>query len=65
VESTAEDTADRVISPIFYASLASFFSLGATIVWIYKTINILDRMVGYKMTNTGISAGQRQSLTTL
>jgi len=28
--------------------LASFFSLGATIVWIYKTINILDRMVGYK-----------------
>lgn len=48
VESTAEDTADRVISPIFYASLASFFSLGATIVWIYKTINILDRMVGYK-----------------
>ncbi|HOM01999.1 MAG TPA: adenosylcobinamide-phosphate synthase CbiB [Acetivibrio sp.] len=48
VESTAENTADRVISPIFYAFLASFFGLGATIAYVYKTINTLDQMVGYK-----------------
>ncbi|WP_265446691.1 adenosylcobinamide-phosphate synthase CbiB [Acetivibrio straminisolvens] len=48
VESMAESMADRVISPIFYAFLASFFGLGATVVYVYKTINILDQVVGYK-----------------
>ncbi|HHV28851.1 adenosylcobinamide-phosphate synthase CbiB [Acetivibrio mesophilus] len=48
VESTAENTSDRVIAPIFYAFLASFFGLGATIVYVYKTINTLDQVVGYK-----------------
>lgn len=48
VETMAENTADRVISPIFYAFLGSIFSVGAIVVYVYKTINTLDQMVGYK-----------------
>ncbi|MFZ5987948.1 MAG: adenosylcobinamide-phosphate synthase CbiB, partial [Bacillota bacterium] len=48
VESTAENTADGVVSPIFYAVLGSLFGLGAPVVYAFKAISTLDSMVGYK-----------------
>jgi len=48
VETTAENTVDGVVSPLFYAVLGSFFWFGAPVVYLYKAINTLDSMVGYK-----------------
>lgn len=43
VETVAESTMDGIIAPLFYAFLG-----GPALVWIYKAINTLDSMVGYK-----------------
>lgn len=43
VETVAESTMDGIIAPLFYAFLG-----GPVLVWIYKAINTLDSMVGYK-----------------
>lgn len=43
VETVAESTMDGIISPLFYAFLG-----GPVLVWVYKAINTLDSMVGYK-----------------
>jgi adenosylcobinamide-phosphate synthase len=43
VETVAESTMDGIIAPLFYASLG-----GPVLAWIYKTVNTLDSMVGYK-----------------
>lgn len=43
VETVSENTADGVTSPIFWA-----FLLGAPGLWLYKAVNTLDSMVGYK-----------------
>ncbi|KYG92126.1 adenosylcobinamide-phosphate synthase [[Bacillus] sp. KCTC 13219] len=43
VETVSENTSDGITAPIFYAL---FF--GATGVWVYKAINTLDSMVGYR-----------------
>lgn len=48
VETTAENTSDGVVSPIFYAFLGSLFGLGAPVVYAFKTVSTLDSMVGYK-----------------
>jgi adenosylcobinamide-phosphate synthase len=48
VETTAENTVDGVISPIFYIILGSFFGLAAPLVYAFKAISTLDSMVGYK-----------------
>ncbi|MDR3088435.1 MAG: adenosylcobinamide-phosphate synthase CbiB [Desulfobulbaceae bacterium] len=59
VESVAENTADGVTAPIFFALAASLipspFSLplsplamAALGIWLYKTINTMDSMFGYK-----------------
>ncbi len=43
VETVSENTSDGVTAPLFYALL-----FGATGAWIYKAINTLDSMIGYK-----------------
>lgn len=43
VETVAESTMDGIIAPLFYAFLG-----GPIIVWVYKAINTLDSMVGYR-----------------
>lgn len=42
VETVAESTMDGIVAPLFYAFLG-----GPVLVWVYKTINTLDSMVGY------------------
>ena len=39
----AENTTDGVVAPLFYAALA-----GPVGLWVYKAINTLDSMVGYR-----------------
>jgi len=43
VETVAESTMDGIIAPLFYAFLG-----GPVMVWVYKAINTLDSMVGYR-----------------
>jgi adenosylcobinamide-phosphate synthase len=43
VETVAENTTDGVVAPLFYAVLA-----GPVGLWVYKAINTLDSMVGYR-----------------
>jgi adenosylcobinamide-phosphate synthase len=43
VETVAENTTDGVVAPLFYAGL-----FGPAGMWIYKAVNTLDSMVGYK-----------------
>ncbi|MDQ0428277.1 adenosylcobinamide-phosphate synthase [Planomicrobium stackebrandtii] len=43
VETVSENTSDGVTAPLFWA-----FLLGAPGLWLYKSINTLDSMVGYK-----------------
>lgn len=43
VETVSENTSDGVTAPLFYALL-----FGAPGIWVYKTINTLDSMIGYK-----------------
>lgn len=48
VETTAENTVDGVISPLFYAVIGSCFGIAAPLVFACKAISTLDSMVGYK-----------------
>jgi adenosylcobinamide-phosphate synthase len=43
IETVAENTTDGVVAPLFYAGLA-----GPVGMWVYKAINTLDSMVGYR-----------------
>jgi adenosylcobinamide-phosphate synthase len=43
VETVAENTTDGVVAPLFYAALA-----GPVGLWVYKAVNTLDSMVGYR-----------------
>ena len=43
VETVAENTSDGIIAPMFYMILG-----GPVLGWIYKAINTMDSMVGYK-----------------
>src|SRR5262249_34384667 len=43
IETVAESTTDGVVSPLFFAALA-----GPVGLWIYKAVNTLDSMVGYR-----------------
>ena len=43
VETVSENTADGVTSPLFWA-----FLFGAPGLWLYKAVNTLDSMIGYK-----------------
>jgi adenosylcobinamide-phosphate synthase len=43
IETVAENTTDGVIAPLLYAGLA-----GPVGMWVYKAVNTLDSMVGYR-----------------
>lgn len=43
VETVSENTSDGVTAPLFWA-----FLLGAPGIWLYKAVNTLDSMVGYR-----------------
>ncbi|HMC63744.1 MAG TPA: adenosylcobinamide-phosphate synthase CbiB [Gemmataceae bacterium] len=43
IETVAESTTDGVVAPLFFAALA-----GPVGLWIYKAVNTLDSMVGYR-----------------
>ncbi|MCI0458436.1 MAG: adenosylcobinamide-phosphate synthase CbiB [Gemmataceae bacterium] len=43
IETVGENTTDAVVAPLFYAALA-----GPVGLWVYKAINTLDSMVGYR-----------------
>src|SRR5204862_8018299 len=43
IETVAENTTDGVVAPLFYAALG-----GPVGLWMYKAINTLDSMVGYR-----------------
>lgn len=43
VETVAENTSDGVIAPLFYLAVG-----GPVLGWIYKAVNTMDSMVGYK-----------------
>lgn len=43
IETVSENTADGITAPLFWA-----FLFGATGLWVYKAVNTLDSMVGYK-----------------
>jgi adenosylcobinamide-phosphate synthase len=43
VETVAESAMDAIIAPLFYVFLG-----GPVLVWVYKAINTLDSMVGYR-----------------
>ena len=47
VETTAENTVDGIISPLFYAIIGSLFGIGAPLVYAFKAVSTLDSMVGY------------------
>lgn len=48
VEITAGNSSSKVVAPIFYTFIGSFFGLAAPLVYAYKAINILDSIVGHK-----------------
>jgi adenosylcobinamide-phosphate synthase len=43
IETVAENTSDAIIAPLFYAAM-----FGPVGTWVYKAINTLDSMVGYR-----------------
>lgn len=47
VETVAENTIDGILAPIFYIIIGIIFDIPVQMVFIYKTINTLDSMVGY------------------
>lgn len=48
IETIAENSIDGGISPFFYMVLGAFFGHAALFVWIFKAVNTMDSMVGYK-----------------
>ena len=47
IETTAENTIDGVIAPLFYMIIGLVLGCPVQMVFLYKTINTLDSMVGY------------------
>lgn len=48
VETTAENTIDGVLAPLFFLAIGFFMGIPIQLVFLYKTINTLDSMVGYQ-----------------
>ena len=48
VETMGENTIDGVLAPLFYMIIGYFLGIPVILVYLYKTINTLDSMVGYK-----------------
>jgi len=47
IETTAESTIDGVHAPLLFIAIGSLIGCPLQMVWLYKTINTLDSMVGY------------------
>lgn len=47
VETTAENTIDGILAPLFYICIGMLFGCPVQMVFLYKTVNTLDSMVGY------------------
>ncbi len=47
IETASENTIDGVISPLFFAFVGSIFNIPAELIYLYKTVNTLDSMIGY------------------
>ncbi len=47
VETAAENTVDGVLAPLFYILIGLIFNVPVQAVFLYKTVNTLDSMVGY------------------
>ena len=48
IETSAENTIDGFVAPLFYIILGNIFGMGLVFGYVYKTVNTLDSMVGYK-----------------
>lgn len=48
IETTAENTVDGIISPLFYMMLGFFCGQPVLFAYLYKAVNTMDSMVGYK-----------------
>ena len=48
IETTAENTIDGIIAPLFYMMLGFFCGQPVLFAYLYKAINTMDSMVGYK-----------------
>ena len=48
IESTAENTVDGVLSPVFYIIVGAFIGCPAVLVYIFKAVSTLDSMIGYR-----------------
>ena len=48
IETIGENTIDGVLAPMFYMMIGYFLGWPVIFVYLYKTINTLDSMVGYK-----------------
>lgn len=55
VETVAENTSDGVIAPLIFLMIG-----GAPLGFLYKAVNTMDSMIGYKMTDTFILEGLLQ-----
>ena len=47
-ETTAENSSDGIVAPIIYLGIGGFLGLGPLLGLLYKAVNTLDSMVGYK-----------------
>lgn len=47
IETTAENTIDGVLAPLFYLGIGFIIDMPLQMVFLYKTVNTLDSMVGY------------------
>ncbi|TCK98630.1 adenosylcobinamide-phosphate synthase [Natranaerovirga hydrolytica] len=49
IETTAENTIDGVIAPLFYIGIGFLIGMPVQCLYLYKTVNTLDSMVGYNV----------------
>ncbi len=48
IETLAENFSDAVVAPLFYFAMFSFIGLGLEGLFLYKTLNTLDSLYGYR-----------------
>ena len=48
IETVAENTVDGILAPLFFMFIGYFLGFPVLFVWLYKTVNTLDSMVGYR-----------------
>ncbi len=48
IETVAENTVDGIIAPLFYIAIGYYLGLPLLFAYLYKAVNTMDSMVGYK-----------------